>query len=449
MATSCDTRHKQMVKWMLTWYRIHIEVTITWEGCRHVPRLVLFAPHRKAVVMSLPKNTPISGCVKPGFEAVREAFIENFARRGELGAACCIYYRGEKVVDVWGGCRNKATGEPWEEDTMVLVASATKGMAGLAIALAHSRGWLDYDERVCRYWPEFAQQGKDEVTVRQLLSHQAGLLALDGTVDRSVVADLDRLAVVLAQQKPAWKPGTRQGYHAISLGFYESELLRRVDPRHRSLGQFFQDEIALPLGLDFYIGLPEAIPNSRLATMQTSSPMMIIRSLNPFLLALFNPLSLTYRAFWKNPGVLIPFDAERIYARGLEVPSHGGVGTARAMAHAYSVFATGGREIGLREETLQNLMAPAVQPLDGFYDECLKIECSFSLGFLKPNQQIPYGHPGAFGTVGGGGAFGFADPQRQLAYAYVMNRMTARLENEREAALRVALSGALDSKNLA
>ena len=207
------------------------------------------------------------GTRQRGFEAVREAFADNFARRGELGGACCVYHRGEKVVDLWGGIRNKQTGEPWEQDTMVIVYSATKGLAAMTLAIAHSRGWLDYEERVATYWPEFAQHGKERITVRQLLAHQAGLFALDEPVDRSVVADLDRLAVVLARQKPAWEPGTRQAYHAITLGFYEGELLRRVDPRHRSLGQFFQDEIASPLGLDVYIRLPEDIPNSRLATM--------------------------------------------------------------------------------------------------------------------------------------------------------------------------------------
>ena len=214
----------------------------------------------------------VEGHVSRGFEAVREAFAENFARRGELGGACCAYRHGEKVVDLWGGIRNKQTGEPWERDTMVLVYSATKGLAAMTLAIAHSRGWLDYEERVARYWPEFAQQGKEKITVRQLLAHQAGLFAFDEPVDRSVVADLDRLAVVLARQKPAWEPGTRQAYHAITLGFYEGELLRRVDPRHRSLGQFFQDEIATPLGEDVYIRLPEEIPNSRLATLATSRP---------------------------------------------------------------------------------------------------------------------------------------------------------------------------------
>lgn len=209
----------------------------------------------------------VQGYVSPGFESVREAFIENFIRQRELGGACCAFYRGAKVVDLWGGIRNKQTGEPWKEDTMVVVHSATKGLAAMTLAVAHSRGWLDYEERVSTYWPEFAQQGKQRITVRQLLAHQAGLFAIDEPVDRSVVADLDRLAVVLARQKPAWEPGTRQAYHALSLGFYEGELLRRVDPHHRTLGQFFQDEIASRLGLEVYIRLPEEIPNLRLATL--------------------------------------------------------------------------------------------------------------------------------------------------------------------------------------
>ena len=239
----------------------------------------------------------IQGHVSRGFEGVREAFAENFVRRGELGGACCAFHRGEKVVDLWGGIRNKQTGEPWEQDTMVIVYSATKGLAAMTLAIAHSRGWLDYEERVCAYWPEFAQNGKERITVRQLLAHQAGLFALDEPVDRGLVADLDRLAVVLARQKPAWEPGTRQAYHAITLGFYESELLRRVDPQHRSLGQFFQDEIATPLGLDVYIRLPEAIPNSRLATIARPSLLeMLLGFALRFTLEAMNRRSNIYRA---------------------------------------------------------------------------------------------------------------------------------------------------------
>jgi CubicO group peptidase (beta-lactamase class C family) len=390
-------------------------------------------------VMSKNKSFAIAGWVKPGFEGVREAFDENFTRRNELGAACCIYYRGEKVVDLWGGIRNKATGEPWEEDTMVLVYSATKGMAGLTMALAQSRGLFDYEERVCTYWPEFAQQGKEHITVRQLLSHQAGLFAFDAPLDKRVVADLDRLSVVLAKQKPAWEPGTRQAYHTISLGFYESELLRRVDPQHRSLGQFFQEEIASPLGLDFYIRLPEEVPDARLAMIQMFNPALAMFTVPlSYTLAMLDRRSPLHRS-WSGLRPSVYLDNERIYARNFEVPSGGGVGTARAMAQAYSEFATGGRELGVREETLQQLTAPAVAPLHGFYDEVMKVEVPFSLGFMKPSPKYPFGYPSAFGAPGAGGSAGFADPQAGVGYAYVLNRLGTYLEDPRELALRKAL----------
>ena len=382
----------------------------------------------------------IHGFARADFEAVREAFADNFSRRHELGAACCIYHHGEKVVDLWGGIRNKATGEAWEEDTMVLVFSATKGLAAMTMALAHSRGWLDYEERVCTYWPEFAQEGKDKVTVRQLLSHQAGLFALGEPVDKRVVADLDRLAIVLARQKPAWEPGSRQAYHALSLGFFEGELLRRVDPQHRSLGQFFQDEIASPLGVDFYIRLPESIPTSRLAVLDNGNPLIALTRL-PFrlMLAAMNPRSAIYRALVINPGSEVSLDDARVYARNLEVPSGGGVGTARAMACAYSVFATGGRELGLRQDTLQALRAPAIPSGHGFYDEALKGEIQFSLGFMKTCPNWPFGHAGAFGSPGAGGSLGFADPQIGMAYAYVTNRMGRMDGDPRDVALRNAI----------
>jgi CubicO group peptidase (beta-lactamase class C family) len=385
------------------------------------------------------------GHVSLGFEAVREVFAENFARRHEVGGACCAYYHGDKVVDLWGGVRNKRTGEPWEQDTMVVVWSATKGLAAMTLALAHSRGWLEYEAPVCRYWPEFAQQAKEKITVRQLLGHQAGLFAFDEPVDRSVVADLDRLAVVLARQKPAWEPGMRQAYHALTLGFYEGELLRRVDSQHRSLGQFFQDEIASPLGLDVYIRLPEWIPNSRLATLAPPSPIAMLLDFPPRLtLDSMNPHSNIYRALIANPGAAIVQDKQRVYARNFEVPSGGGVGTARGIAHAYGVFATGGQELGLRPETLELLAAPAIPPTRGFHDECLHGDVRFSLGFMKPSPAWPFGTAGSFGSPGSGGSLGFADPIAGIGYAYVTSQMGARLTGDpRDVALRNAIYSAI------
>jgi CubicO group peptidase (beta-lactamase class C family) len=388
------------------------------------------------------KSIRIAGSVSAGFEGVREAFAENFSRRNELGAACCVYWQGRKVVDLWGGIRSKADGAPWEADTMVLVYSATKGLAAMAMAVANSRGWLDYEERVCRYWPEFAQAGKQNITVRQLLAHQAGLFALREAADRSVVADLARLADVLARQIPAWPPGDRQAYHAITLGYYESELLRRVDPQHRSLGQFFQDEIASPLALDFYIRLPAEIPDSRLATLDWPSRWTTLPDM-PLRVALtsLNPRSNLRRAM---VGTDMAHDHERIYARDLEVPSGGGVGTARAIAHAYGVFATDGHELGLRKETLEALRAPALPSRHGFYDECMKGEIRFSLGFMKPSEVWPFGSPAAFGAPGAGGSLGFADPEKGIGYAYVTNRMRMRVTGDpREVALRNAVFASL------
>ncbi len=206
------------------------------------------------------RSRGVFGFVAPGFEDVRRTFLDNFEHREELGAACSVYYRGEKVVDLWGGTRDKTTGEPWEEGTMALVFSTTKGLAGLAMAIAHSHGCFDYEERVSTYWPEFAQNGKSAITIRQLFAHQAGLFALDERPTKELVSDPDRLAALLARQRPVWPPGERQAYHAITLGLYESELLRRVDPGHRTLGRYFHDEIASPLGLDLYLRLPEEIP---------------------------------------------------------------------------------------------------------------------------------------------------------------------------------------------
>jgi len=380
----------------------------------------------------------VQGQVSAGFGAVRDAFVENFARRGELGGACCVYYHGEKVVDLWGGVRNKASGEPWQEDTMVIVYSATKGLAAMTLALAHSRDWLDYEALVARYWPEFGQRGKEAVTVRQLLAHQAGLFALDVPLDRELLADFDRLAAALARQKPAWPPGERQAYHAVTLGFYENEILRRIDPKHRSLGQFFQDEIATPLGLDFYIRLPESIPNARLATIAPAGFMARLRGFPPrFMLATVNPRANIRRAL---RGSELPHHTPHVYARNLEVASGGGVGTARAIARAYSVFATGGRELQLRPQTLQALSAPAISPTRGFYDECMLSDVQFSLGFMKSSPLISFGSEQAFGAPGAGGAMGFADPKTGIGYGYVTSQGGTSLTGDpRDVALRTAL----------
>ena len=391
--------------------------------------------------MKTPTELHVEGSVSEGFEPVRKAFVENFVSRGELGGAVCVYQDGEKVVDLWGGLRDRASGAPWREDTMAIVHSTTKGMSAMVLALAHSRGFFDYDERVATYWPEFAQNGKEQITVRQLLAHQAGLFGFDEPVDREVVADLDRLAEIMARQRPAWEPGERTAYHAISLGFYEGELIRRVDPAHRTLGQVFEDEIRKPLDIDFYIRVPESVPDDRLAALEPPPLWKRLTQMPlPMTIAAMNPRSVLHRSLVANPGTTFYLDPQHVVVRNLEAPAGGGVGNARALAKAYGVFANGGAELGLRPETIAALMAPAIPSRHGFYDELFRGPAKFSLGFMKPNESFRFGHAGAFGAPGTGGSLGYADPAVGIGYGYVTSRMGLHLNGDpRDVALRAAI----------
>ena len=178
----------------------------------------------------------VHGDADEGFGAVAEEFRRNFAERKELGAACAVVRDGKLVVDLWGGHRDKTRTKPWQRDTLVTVWSTTKGMSATAMAVAHSRGLFELDARVAAYWPTFAESGKEAITVRQLLEHEAGLAVIDQPLDLETVGDPDSLGTVLAAEKPSWTPGSARGYHAHSLGWYESQLLRRVDPSGRTIG---------------------------------------------------------------------------------------------------------------------------------------------------------------------------------------------------------------------
>jgi CubicO group peptidase (beta-lactamase class C family) len=386
----------------------------------------------------------LRGEVSPGFEEVASEFEKNFAQREEVGAACAVYHEGRKVVDLWGGYRDREALAPWERDTLVLVFSATKGISALTVALAHSRGLIAYDEKVATYWPEFAQNGKENVTVRQLLGHQAGLCAIDEPLNPQVLADLDAVASILARQRPAWEPSTRHGYHHLSLGLYEGELIRRTDPQHRSLGRFFQDEIATPLGLEFYIGLPSEVTHSKVATIEGFTALQMLLHMNTMpagmVLGYMNPRSLTRRTFG-NPKLRSPSDFNRPEYRRVELPAGNGIGQVRSMAKAYGVFAAGNHELGIDQDTLKALTAPPTPPSLGSRDEVLKTDMSYSLGFNRPSKAFRFGSSGkTFGTIGAGGSFGFADPQAQVGFAYAPNKMGFHLwDDPREKALRDAV----------
>ena len=382
------------------------------------------------------------GWVAPGFDEVRAEFHRNFVERGEIGAAVAAYWGGDKVVDLWGGRRTPDGDDPWNEDTMVVVHSTTKGLAAMTAAIANARGWLDYEAPVARYWPEFAQNGKAEITVRQLLGHEAGLVLLDETPRFEVMRDLDSIAHLLARQKPAWPPGTRHGYHAMTIGLYLQELIRRADPAHRTLGRFFQEEIARPLQIEFYIGLPREIPGRRLASLKTFTPWRALRALPS------TPHELVLRVLWpwslaRKSMLFADLDPNDRRYLEVEIPAGNGVGTARSIARAYSAFAEGGAELGITPATFARLTAPP--EFERPMDEVLGLPSWYSLGYLRPGPELGFGtSQRAFGTPGAGGSFAFADPDTRLGYAYVMNKMDFYMfDDPREKPLRDAVHRAI------
>jgi len=390
-----------------------------------------------------------AGWVAAGFEPVRHEFDSNFAERSELGGAVAAFVAGEKVVDLWGGVRDARDRAPWRENTLVLVYSTSKGLAAMTLALAHSRGLLDYDERVAAYWPEFAEHGKGEVTVRQLLGHEAGLPVIDEPLDPELLRDFDRLAEVIARQKPVWPPGERHGYHGVSLGWYMGELVRRVDPDGRSLGRVFAEDVAAPLGgLDMYFGVPSSMPRERLARIERPNALQLaagVRDMPPRLaLTMANPLSLSAKTF-ANPRLRGFAGLDRREYRELEFPAAGGVGTARGIAHAYAAVVGLDPALGLERATLTELTRFPAPPTRGWHDEVLKVDTAFSLGYARPLGPFRFGSSErAFGHPGAGGSFAFADPDRNVSFAYVTNRLGFHLNDDpREKALRDAVYSCL------
>jgi CubicO group peptidase (beta-lactamase class C family) len=387
----------------------------------------------------------IGGDVDAGYGKVADAFRRNLSSGQEIGAAVAVCRDGRKVVDLWGGYRNGHTQAPWQQDTLVNVFSTTKGVASLAIAVAASRGLIDYDAKVADYWPEFAQAGKGEITVRQLLSHQAGLVAIKPPLTLADIADPAKLSAKIAAQAPAWPPGTRHGYHAVTLGWYQSELVRHVDPQGRTIGRFFADEIAGPLDLDFHIGLPASVDRNRVAHLHTFTKGQMMLHLNTmpplFTAALFNPSSLATGAFTIAAGVkeLDAFNRDEL--RTVEMPAANGTGTARSVAKLYGSAATGDTALGLSPTVRDALQGPAVPPTRGLRDKVVQVPTSYSLGFGKPMPTFAFGSSDrAFGWPGAGGSFGFADPDTGVGFGYVMNRMCMHLFSDpRELALRQAV----------
>jgi len=371
----------------------------------------------------------VDGVVEPGFEGVRDAFVRNFAEHDEVGAGFSLHVEGRKVVDIWGGSVDEAGSAPYDEDTLQLVFSTTKGATASCVNLLIQRGLIDLDAPVATYWPEFAQAGKESIPVRWLMGHRAGLVTVDKTLSLEEVLAWDPIVQALEVQEPFWEPGTAHGYHAVTFGWLMGELIRRVDGR--GLGQFFADEIAQPLGLEFWIGLPEA-QEARVSPMIGSispDPADIPEAMRELFAQFMGPESLLGRALNLNGVFDIPhWNSREVHAA--EIGAANGITNARSLSRMYAGLA--GQFDDVPESvvfTKEQIDAARTTQTSGA-DKCLMAETTFGLGYMTSSAFAPYGGAGSFGHAGAGGSVGFADPDNDIAVGYVMNKMMMNLSGD-------------------
>lgn len=375
----------------------------------------------------------IHGTVAPGFEPVREAFRANFEQRGEVGAGVVAYVDGKRVVDLWGGLADKATGRAWEQGTPGVVFSSTKGMVATAFLMLEDRGQIDLDKRVAHYWPEFGRDGKADITVRTLLNHRAGLCAVDQKVTLEDFADPAKVESVIVGQVPLWEPGTAQGYGATAFGMFAQPLFTRV--AGETLGTFLRREVFTPLHADVNLGLP-LDQNARVATLYPMTRQDILTKVLPavargtgnegllYRAVLFDKGSASRRAF-TNPlhgkkGMHRLNDPE---IRALELPWMNAVASADGLARVYAALARGGELDGVRLVGEAAIGRVARKQSWSNHDRVLHKPMGFSQGFTKDEAHLISPYEAAFGHTGAGGSVGFADPTHKLGMGFVMNRM--------------------------
>ncbi len=380
----------------------------------------------------------IQGTYDPKFEQVAEQFVENFTKNNELGASVALTLEGETVVDLWGGSAEEGTDRPWEKDTVSIIWSATKGSTAFCAHILINRGLLQLDEKVVKYWPEFGKNGKENITVRMLLNHQAGLGAITEPIKENAFYDWPYMVEAIENQKPWFDPQTQQGYQGLTFGWLIGELVRRITGK--SLGTFFQEEIAKPLGLDFWIGVPENIKPD-IAKMLMAPPAAEGEPIADFFIAMADPECVQTKLFLNAGNYFVPtgFDVPDAYAS--EIPAAGGITNARGLATMYSPLANGGKYNG-KEFVDSDTIARMISVASAGRDNSLLAQIRFSLGYFKACDNRYDPNPGnrasllmgesAFGHPGFGGSIGFADPTEKLSFGYTMNRMgPGTLLNER------------------
>lgn len=378
---------------------------------------------------------PVEGYVAPGWEAVRDAFVGNFdldldplnamllgPGKAETGAMVAIYHRGSKVVDLWGGYADRTSKPPtpYPADALQLVFSTTKGITAIAANLLVQRGELDLDAPVAQYWPEFAAAGKAEIPVRWLLCHRAGLPWTDGTMSMADALRWDPVIEALAAQAPVWEPGSRHGYHATTYGWLVGEVIRRVSGR--SVGTFVREELAEPLGLDLFIGLPAEL-HDRVVPLEVitlpEDPLLA-----PMVDSLLGPEVPLGRALfapgdaWREHN-FASFNLPEVWAA--EVPAANAITDARSLARLYAACI--GEVDGVRILSDATIAAAATVQTEGVDTVLMDMPLDYGIGFNLPSEGLLLGGPGSFGHYGAGGSVGFADPGSGMSFSYIMSKM--------------------------
>jgi CubicO group peptidase (beta-lactamase class C family) len=378
----------------------------------------------------------VDGHVAPGFECVRHAFAANFAKRQEVGAAFAACVDGELVVDLWGGWLNERRDQDWSRDSLQFVFSGTKGLVATVVLLLIDRGLLSLDDRVSRYWPEFAANGKTHVTIAEVLSHRAGIPAIEAPVRPDDMLDDVTMAGLVASQAPLWPPGDRVAYHALTYGWIAGELVRRVTGA--SIGQFFASEIAEPLRLETWIGLPASL-ESRVSTISLHDSFRRARRFaeerEGFTKIRGNPIPYIEPLVWNLPAF-----------HQAEIPAVNGITTARSMARLYGCLACGGRlgAVALaRKDSVAGCIEEQSRGTDQLTGEWLAFAAGFMLqtpyAFLGPTAE-GFGHGGAGGSIHGGW------PSKRTGFSYVMNQMRDEVTDDRSRVLLASLYTAIANR---
>jgi len=366
----------------------------------------------------------VQGYCAPHFQPLLNAFVENFNSDVEQGASLTVERDGETVIDVWGGFADVAAQRPWKQDTIGVVFSNTKAATALCAHILADSGVLDIDQRVAHYWPEFAVEGKGDITVRMLLDHTAGVPALREMLPDGAVFDWAEMTTRLAAEAPYWTPGTSVGYHGLTFGWLVGEVVRRV--AGQSLGGFFHEHVAKPLDMDFWIGLPES-EEPRTATIIPAKPADQPR--NAFERAIATEPDSISNLYFRNTGGWRPsgFNSRRGHAA--EIGAAGGITNGRSLARMYSALALGGERHGVKvigRDTLDR--ARDVSSATNL-DVCLLVPTRFAAGFMRSMDNRRRGLDSAvfgrdaFGHVGAGGSLGFASLQHRIGFGYTMNHM--------------------------